>query len=174
MVESLRGAGRALRLKSESNSQLSTRYSQLFPSFVPQCLDRIQARGASRRHEAEKNADGRREDKGNHVDFRIEEEGRTDHLREAHAETVGERDPTEAAHAGKRHCFHQELQHHLPRPRADGHADTDLAGALGHGNEHDVHDADAADEQAYPGHGTQQRGHHLRAGAHRIRDLAGG
>ena len=31
--------------------------------------------------------------------------------------------------------------------RADGHADADLAGAFGDRHEHDVHDADAADEQ---------------------------
>ena len=64
---------------------------------------------------------------------------------------------------GKRDRLDQELQQHLPRPRADGQADADLARPLGHGDEHDVHDADAADEQADAGDGGQQRGHHLGA-----------
>jgi hypothetical protein len=33
--------------------------------------------------------------------------------------------------------------------RADGEADADLAGAFGHRHQHDVHDADPADEQAH-------------------------
>ena len=33
----------------------------------------------------------------------------------------------------------------------DGHADADLAGPLGDGDQHDVHDADAADQQADAG-----------------------
>jgi len=49
---------------------------------------------------------------------------------------------------------HQRLDHELRqdgRPAgADGFAQTDLAGALGDRNEHDVHDADAADEQRDP------------------------
>ena len=41
----------------------------------------------------------------------------------------------------------QELQHDVAALRADGDADADLAGALGDAHEHDVHDADAADDQ---------------------------
>ena len=41
------------------------------------------------------------------------------------------------------------------RLRADGFANADLAGALGHGDQHDVHDADAADGQRQ--HGDQQQ-----------------
>ena len=43
--------------------------------------------------------------------------------------------------------------------RADGEADADLAGALGDADEHDVHDADAADEQRNAGDGAEQHGH---------------
>src|SRR4029077_17872611 len=39
--------------------------------------------------------------------------------------------------------------------RADGLANADLAGALGDGDQHDVHDADAADEQGDEGHDQQ-------------------
>ncbi len=44
---------------------------------------------------------------------------------------------------------------------ADCHADADLAGALGHGNQHDIHDADAAHQQRYGGDGSEHDGHDL-------------
>ena len=38
----------------------------------------------------------------------------------------------------------------------DGHADADLARPLGDADEHDVHDADAADEQRHGGDAAEQ------------------
>ncbi len=43
---------------------------------------------------------------------------------------------------------------------ADGEADADLARPLGHRDQHDVHDADAADEQADAGDRRQEAGQH--------------
>ena len=60
--------------------------------------------------------------------------------------------PVDAADAGERDGLDEELEQHLAGAGADGEADADLAGALGDGDEHDVHDADAADEQADAGH----------------------
>ena len=40
--------------------------------------------------------------------------------------------------------------------RAHGHADADLARALRHADEHDVHDADAADDERNAGDGQEQ------------------
>jgi hypothetical protein len=54
----------------------------------------------------------------------------------------------ESAEERQRHRLDQELQQHLPPPRPNGEADADLAGPLGDGHEHDVHDADAAHQQA--------------------------
>ena len=70
--------------------------------------------------------------------------------------------PIEAAERRERDGLDQELQQHLALQRADREADADLARALGHRHEHDVHDADAADEQADRGDGAEQRGQHLR------------
>ena len=42
----------------------------------------------------------------------------------------------------------EELHQDVALARADRHADADLARPLGDAHEHDVHDADAADEQA--------------------------
>jgi hypothetical protein len=53
---------------------------------------------------------------------------------------------------------------HIAAVRADGEADADLAGALGDGDEHDVHDADAADDERNASDGAEQDGHGLGGG----------
>ena len=45
---------------------------------------------------------------------------------------------------------------------ADGHADADLASAFGDRHQHDIHDADAADEQRNAGDRGQQYGEQSR------------
>src|SRR6185312_9641703 len=47
---------------------------------------------------------------------------------------------------------------------AHGHANANLARALGDRNQHDVHDPDAADEQRHAGDGTEQDGHDAAGG----------
>ncbi len=49
----------------------------------------------------------------------------------------------------------QELADDVALPRADGAAHADLARALEHAGQHDVHDADAADQQR-----DRRDGHH--------------
>ena len=56
-------------------------------------------------------------------------------------------DSNDAAERTERDAFDEKLEQDVAPVRADGHADADLAGALGHAHEHDVHNADAADEQ---------------------------
>ena len=53
----------------------------------------------------------------------------------------------------------QELPEDVAPPRPDREPDADLARALGHGHEHDVHDADAADQQGDAGDGAKQQRH---------------
>ena len=61
-------------------------------------------------------------------------------------QAIAERDqPADQADAAD---FDQELHQNGPAFRANGFADPDLARPFGHGDKHDVHDADAADEQA--------------------------
>ena len=43
--------------------------------------------------------------------------------------------------------FHKELTDDVALARADRHADADFSCALGNGHEHDIHDADAADQK---------------------------
>ena len=60
---------------------------------------------------------------------------------------VAEREADQAAEQAQHERLEQELQQDVMALRADGLADADLARPLRHGHEHDVHDADAADEQ---------------------------
>jgi hypothetical protein len=70
--------------------------------------------------------------------------------------------PITPAERRQDHRLDQELQQHLALQRTDGQAQADFAGTFGDADQHDVHDADAADQQADRGHGTEQGGHHLR------------
>ena len=59
-----------------------------------------------------------------------------------------EQDSADAAHARQHGGFEQELNQDVGLAGAHGFADADLIGALGHRDQHDVHDADAAHQQA--------------------------
>src|SRR6478672_4709316 len=67
--------------------------------------------------------------------------------------------------------FDQELCEHLALERTDREPDADLARSFGDRHEHDVHDPDAADEQAHGrDRGEEQREHSRHVGEH-ARDL---
>ena len=55
--------------------------------------------------------------------------------------------PDEATDGGENDRFDEELAEDVALGCADGFAQTDFLGALSHGNEHDVHDADAANKE---------------------------
>jgi hypothetical protein len=71
--------------------------------------------------------------------------------------------PISAADDAEHHRLDQELREDVEAAGADGLANADLAGALGHRDEHDVHDPNAADDER-----------HRRDSADEHRDLAGG
>ena len=65
----------------------------------------------------------------------------------------------------------EELQQHMQSARADRHAQADLARALGHRDQQDIHDADAADEERDRGDGGEQQRHDLAASLRGAGDL---
>ena len=77
----------------------------------------------------------------------------------------------QAAQETKRDGFDEELQADVARLGAHGDANADLAGAFGDADEHDVHDADAADHQRNAGHGAQQEGDDFGDGIHGVGDF---
>ena len=60
---------------------------------------------------------------------------------------IGQHDSENAAEERQRHRLEQKLPDDIFSPRADRFADADLVRALGDADQHDVHHADAADEQ---------------------------
>src|SRR5262249_585304 len=120
------------------------------PSFVAQAFDGIQFRRAARGIVAEEDADDDRgAGRGGHgprLDDCIQ--------RAAAREADGNADPQQHADAAtdpaEEDGFDQELPQDVAVARADGLPDADLARALRHRDQHDVHDADAAHEQRYP------------------------
>ena len=58
--------------------------------------------------------------------------------------------------------FDEELAADVACGGAESFADADLAGALGDGDEHDVHDADAAEREREQSDGGEEEGHDVR------------
>ena len=81
-------------------------------------------------------------------------------MRQDESDEEGERraenDADDAADDGQKHRFEQELRQDVAVFRAEGFAQADLARALRHRDQHDVHDADAADEQRDRRHRDQE------------------
>ena len=72
-------------------------------------------------------------------------------------------DTDQAADDAEQNGFEEKLALDVAFAGADGESDADLAGPFGDGDEHDVHDADAADEQRDAGDGAEQPGHDFRS-----------
>ena len=69
---------------------------------------------------------------------------------------AADQDPDDAAGAGEGHGLGQELPQDVAPGGPERLPDADLAGPLGHRDEHDVHDAHAAHQQA----DRRDRDHH--------------
>ena len=82
-----------------------------------------------------------------------------------------EHDADDAADRAQRDRFDQELQEDVASMRADGHAHADLARAFGHAHEHDVHDADAPDDERNAGDRAEQAGHDFGCGGRGFGDF---
>ena len=67
-------------------------------------------------------------------------------------------------------CLGQELLPDVGLMRADRDANADLSRAFGHRHQHDVHDADAADDERYAANRREQKTHGLREGLGRFYD----
>ena len=63
------------------------------------------------------------------------------------SEDVAEREAHDAAHDAKDCRFEEELEQDVATAGANCFANTDFAGAFRDGDEHDVHDANAADNE---------------------------
>ena len=79
--------------------------------------------------------------------------------------------PDHPADRGQQHGLEQELHADVAGPGADRLAQADLPGPLAHRDQHDVGDADAADEQGDPGDRGEHAGEHAEDVAEYAEDL---
>ena len=126
--------------------------------FVTQCFDGSQAGSAPGGVKAEDEANGGSESgckqHGQGIDDQFEIQSFGGGQGHEHAEDNAQ----ETAQQAEGDRFEQELGQDVPFERADGLADADLAGALGDADQHDVHDADAADKQGDGGDCAEEGG----------------
>src|SRR5438093_5846994 len=129
-------------------------------SLVTQRLDGAEARGPVRGIETEEQADANRnaeghEDRG-HRDDRCRQAG--DGEGENAGQSEADQDSKGPTQSREKHRLDQELHQDVAPPGADRLADADLAGAFRDGDQHDVHDPDAADDQGNAGDRAQHQG----------------
>src|SRR5207245_3775454 len=108
--------------------------------------------------EEEANADG---DAEGHQHRRQGDQGRgesRDQGGQPAAVQDDDQDAQRAADAGQEHRLDQELGQDVTPPSPDRLPDADLARPFGDGDQHDVHDPDAADHQGDAGDGAQHQG----------------
>ena len=124
--------------------------------LVAQGHDRVEPRGPARGPDAEEEPDQRAEPERHHHgggrDQGIPLHDPREHDRGADAQQDADR----AAQDAQGQRLDQELEQDVAAGGAQRLADADLAGALGHRDQHDVHDPDAADHEAHRGDAGQQ------------------
>src|ERR1035438_157791 len=117
------------------------------PLFRPQRFDGIELSGFRRRVGSEKEPHTQRHKKSAEYGPELHGAGQRrnpgHNLGQEHAENHAER----AAYRGDGGSFDQELHQDITAPRSDRFTHADLAGALGHADQHNIHDHDAADYQ---------------------------
>ena len=77
----------------------------------------------------------------------------------------------DAAHGAQDDGFDEELSEDVAAVRADGQANPDLAGAFRNANEHDVHDANATDDEGDASDGKEETGHDVGGGVGSVSDF---
>src|SRR5262245_25120595 len=126
--------------------------------FVSKALDGVEVGGLLGGPDAEGESD---EDRDGHSAHHGPEWDRGGELgQEEHNHVTdddGENHAQDSAEGSQRHGFEQELADDVAFAGADGFTDADLAGALGDADEHDVHHADAADQQAHGRDGDREQ-----------------
>jgi hypothetical protein len=114
---------------------------------LAQGVDGVEAGGAPGGQKAEDDADGGAGGEGDAERAEGGAHGPLEGADERHGAGEAERGAGGAAEQRQYDGLDEELQPDVALAGADGHADADLARALGDRDEHDVHDADAADHE---------------------------
>ena len=130
--------------------------------FVSQGIDGIESGGPACREISEDDADCRREQERQQVDARVEQVRHVHEPSEPDRRTRRQCDADQPTEARQHDRLDQELQQHLALQRADRESRADLARPFGDGHQHDVHDADPADQEAHRRDCSEQHRQDLR------------
>ena len=132
--------------------------------FIAQRFDRIELRGLVGGIEPEERADAGRREEGQQDGCRDDDRAHVAQLAEQKGAANADCDADQAADDAEQQGLGQELHADVVRRGANRLADADLARPLGDADQHDVHDADAADDQRDACHPGQQRAEGGRGG----------
>lgn len=134
-------------------------------------IDGIFAGGFDGWVEAEDGADTNRDGEGGEEDININIRGERGDEGDGEGASVTEGEAEDAAENGEDETFKEELKEDIEIGGTDGLSDTDFVGALGDGDEHNIHDADAADEQGNAGDEGEHTRDDIKKGAGGVGDL---
>src|SRR3972149_3955599 len=113
---------------------------KIYCSFVPQRFDRVQLGGLAGRVEAEEDAYASGEGEGQQQRVDGDEGWPFKELGDKFGRAYTDADADESANQAQDQGLDEELVKDVSPARAHGHADTDLTGTFGHGDQHDIHD----------------------------------
>src|ERR1700687_1128611 len=148
----------ACRVSGDGTSRLSRRTRCVL--FVAESFDRIETGGANGRNhpadQSDRTEDNNGDDQGDGVDREADVAGLgvfghgavKRQSADGEGDGIGENDSEEPADEGNGERLSQKLEEDVAAARAERLLDANLAGALGDRNQHDVHQADAANSQS--------------------------
>src|SRR5437867_1353009 len=131
-------------------------------SLVTQRLDGVQPGRLPRRIKAEEDAHRPGKAKGNENRFWLDQEVPLGEVGNAVRPGQAKADPDQPSDEGQAEGFDQELAQHVSAAGPHCHPQPNLPSSLRHGNQHDVHDPDASDEERDRGDGGQEHGQNPR------------
>src|SRR5688572_5108166 len=124
--------------------------------LVAQRFDGIETSRAARRPNAEEKTDANAEGRSQTDGLRRNEDFPACEARQRSRSHRAKQDPQSATQQAQSYGLYEELQQNAEARRAERHANSDLARPFRYADEHDVHDADAADEEADAGDAREQ------------------
>ena len=154
-------ASRETAMHTASRNVMIRLFISLSLSFCPQCFHGLEPGGLCRRINAEQNSQRHRQRKGAQGNPRRRVDGHLEHQPSHQQAAAGAvEDADDAAYSAEHGRLDEELDDDAAPLGTNGPADADLPGPFGDGHQHDVHDADAAHQQADGGDTAQNQGDH--------------
>src|SRR6056297_3202740 len=132
---------------SRTESRNVPKDPDLLRSLVPERLDRIGSGTVPRGIETRDHADDDAHDDGDDGPLQREREREVEHPRRPEAGEDADHDSHDGADHAEDDRLDQEELEDVTVLESDGFHDADLAGSFGHADQHDVGDADCADDE---------------------------